>query len=146
MGNIGTCVVVLNDLDQVLVGKRKNAYKSGLYGLPGGRVGKGEKLTEAASRELKEETNFKALQLEYLGVVRETQERYDFIHFAFYCREYDGELKNMEPEKCKGWEWSDLDNLPDGMLRAHRTAVDFVKDLRDSTIKMPIADLTTLEV
>jgi ADP-ribose pyrophosphatase YjhB (NUDIX family) len=35
---IGTCAIITNSQNQVLLGKRKNSYKAGMYGLPGGRI------------------------------------------------------------------------------------------------------------
>ncbi len=70
--NIGTCVVLVNHEGKVLLGKRKNAYKSGMYGLPGGRIEYGEPMSEALAREVTEETGLEVTNFEYVGVVRET--------------------------------------------------------------------------
>lgn len=83
MGNIGCAVIVKNHQGQVLFGKRKNAFKSGLYGFPGGRINKNEKALVASKRELLEETGLKARSLKYIGVVKEWQDSYHFIHFFY---------------------------------------------------------------
>lgn len=117
--NIGCAVIVKNAEGKVLLGKRKNAYRSGLYGFPGGRIEPQEKAIEAARRELLEETSLKAKNLDYVGVVKEWQGSYHFIHFIYLCRQWDGELQLKEPEKCEGWEWFDLDTLPSSVLPGH---------------------------
>jgi 8-oxo-dGTP diphosphatase len=35
-----------------------------------------------------------------------------YIDVDFICEAPSGEPKLAEPEKCDGWEWYDLDNLP----------------------------------
>jgi len=111
-----------------LLGKRKNAYMSGYYGLPGGRMELKESLWESVKRELKEETGLQAQQIKYLGVVRELQSTYNFIHFAFLCEKYAGEVTNTEPEKCEGWEWFELDEIPQQTLPGHLAGIDIFKD------------------
>lgn len=121
---IGACVIVLNaDKTQVLLGKRKNSYKSGWYGMPGGRLEVGEPLMECARRELEEETGLNADKLEYIGMVRDWQTTYDFIHFVYVYAEPTGEVVCTEPDKCEGWEWFPLDQLPSPLLEGHVGAI-----------------------
>lgn len=127
---IGTATILLNEKGKVLLGKRKNGFKEGYYGLPGGRIDRGEKLKEGAKRELKEETNLIANHIEYLSVVKEWQkdEEQDFIHFIFLCDNWSGDLSLLELDKCEGWEWFDLDNLPDKILPGHLAGIKTLKD------------------
>ena len=120
---IGTAVIVLNNKKQVLLGKRKNAYKSGKYGLPGGRTGRSEKLVDGVKRELFEETFLEAVEISYVGVIKEWQGEAHFIHFIYLCTEWKGELQVREPDKCEGWEWFDVDSLPSDLLSGHGHAV-----------------------
>jgi len=122
--SLGTCVVILDSSKQkVLLGKRKNSYKSGYWGLPGGRLELGEPLLEAASREVFEETSLIAEGLDFLGTIREYQVNYDFVHFAFLCTHFAGSPQNREPNKCDGWEWLNLDHLPASIVPGHLEAV-----------------------
>ncbi len=120
---IGTCAILLNSKNQVLLGKRKNSYKAGFYGLPGGRIEINEPVAQAIQREVEEETGLTLHNLEYLGVVRENQGDYDFIHFVFVAKDVDQKPVLCEPEKCEGWEWIDLSDLPEGILPGHEAAV-----------------------
>lgn len=123
--SMGVCIVIFDGKKRILLGKRKNNYQSGSYGLPGGRVELGESLSAAALRELQEETGLIAYEMSYVGVVRETQEETnEFIHFAFTSNDYEGEVENIEPDKCEGWEWLSLDDLDKSkILPAHFEAV-----------------------
>lgn len=133
---IGACVIVLNLQGEVLMGKRKNAYKSGFYGLPGGRVELNEPLKNTALREVEEETGIIVNDAEYVGVVRENQGEYDFIHFVFLARDIDQSPVLCEPDKCEAWEWISLDAVPNSMVPGHQVAINLLMENSN------IADIT----
>jgi 8-oxo-dGTP diphosphatase len=136
---IGVAMIILDDSkEKILLGKRKNSYKSGSYGLPGGRLETAETLDECVKRELKEETGLETDNFHFVGVVRELQDSYNFIHFIYTCSKYTGELTNVEPEKCEGWEWHSLHDLPSNILRGHAAAIDMFH----SQTQLNLRDLT----
>jgi 8-oxo-dGTP diphosphatase len=120
---IGACIIVTS-ANKILLGKRKNSYKSGFYGMPGGRVEASEKIIDCAKRELLEETGIEANILEYVGAIRDRQTSFSFIHFAFLCKDFKGEPKLTEPDKCEGWEWFDSNKIPEDTLIGHKAAID----------------------
>jgi 8-oxo-dGTP diphosphatase len=123
--SLGVGVIVLSqDKKHVLLGERKNAFKAGWLGMPGGRVEGNEAIVETAKRELQEEAGLDADQVSYVGVVREWQGTYSFIHFGFIVTKFSGEVTNREPEKCTGWEWYSLNNLPKKILPGHKSILD----------------------
>lgn len=134
--NIGACAILLNENGQVLLGKRKNSYKSGMYGLPGGRIEFKEKIDEAIVREVIEETGLKSLEIEFTGVVRDSQDKYEFIHFIFSAKVGNQEPQLVEKEKCEGWEWFDLDSDFSNVLAGHRAGIELYKS------GQKLADLT----
>lgn len=123
---VGVCCLVINNKNEILLGKRKNNYKAGTFGLPGGRLEGNESLVDACKREVIEETGLTAHTLKYIGVVREWQEhnKWNFIHFVFVCKAFEGTVTLQEPEKCEGWEWYSLDNLPSPLLPGHKAAIE----------------------
>lgn len=124
---VGVIVLLLKE-NKLLLGKRKNGYGSGKYGIPGGRVDPGEKLESALKRELLEETGVMTVKLRLLGPIREDQGGFVFVHFAYVCTDFEGEIQVLEPNKCEGWEWFPLDNLPKNILRGHRSAIKMYKE------------------
>ncbi|MEX2013133.1 MAG: NUDIX domain-containing protein [Candidatus Levyibacteriota bacterium] len=121
---IGVPILVLNDKNEILIGKRVNSYGAGLWGIPGGRIELKEPMTTTVKRELEEETGMKAESTEFIGVVRGLQGDYSFIHFGFIVRKFSGEAENLEPKKCEGWEWISLDKLPDDIMPAHKAIIE----------------------
>jgi 8-oxo-dGTP diphosphatase len=116
----------MNPSGKVLLGKRKNGYGAGYYGMPGGHVELGEPLHAAALRELQEETAVVATQLEFLGVVRENQRNIDFIHFIYVLRNSSSTPQLAEPDKCEGWEWKNLDKA-ENILPGHQRAFELLR-------------------
>lgn len=133
---IGVGVIVFDKTKRsILLGKRKNAYLAGWYGMPGGRLETKESLIACGKRELMEETGIEAVSLSYLGVIRELQDGYNFIHFAFVCNDYRGEAYAQEPEKCELWEWYPIDALPTNILPGHRAALEIFLNPRTALYK-----------
>ena len=133
---IGACALLFNNNGWVLLGKRKNGYKEGYYGLPGGRVEVNEPVVTTVQREVEEETGLKLDNFEYLGVVRENQGDYDFIHFVYAAKNISKQPMLREPEKCEGWIWTDINNINEDVLPGHQAAIEMYltkKQLIDQT-------------
>ncbi len=77
---IGIPVIITNKSKKILLGKRKKnaAFYPSFWGLPGGILDYGEKLTECVKRETKEE----------LGVVVEVIKRSKKIYEVFPSKDY----------------------------------------------------------
>jgi 8-oxo-dGTP diphosphatase len=98
-----------------LLGKRKGSHGSGSYALPGGHLEFGETPEECAAREVMEETGLRAKNMRYLTTTNDVMER-EGKHYVtlFMVCERDGEgeePRNLEPEKCDGWEWVKWEDL-----------------------------------
>ncbi|WP_342351908.1 NUDIX hydrolase [Paenibacillus physcomitrellae] len=99
----GSCVVLLDPNDRLLLQRRKD---NGLWGLPGGAMEIGESFEDTARRELLEETGLRAGRLKMLDLYsgKDLHFRYPngdevFLIFAAYlCTDYDGELQDEDDE------------------------------------------------
>jgi 8-oxo-dGTP diphosphatase len=121
-------VCVLKKDGGILMGLRSNVVGDGYWGLPGGHLEFGEKLDEAAKRELLEETGVKALVLIFTGLVNDRRDDVHYIHLVFSVTQWEGEARNMEPNKCKGWEWHDLNSLPANIFHGHAGIIESIKN------------------
>ena len=110
---VGVAVMIIND-SKILLGKRKNAHGQGAWAPPGGHLEFGETLEECAQRELLEETGLIAESIKKLWFTNDIhlQENKHYITIFMVVDKFSGEVKNLEPEKCEGWQWFDLNNLP----------------------------------
>jgi len=117
---VGIGVLIQNNVGQVLLGHRIGTdHGNDTWSFPGGHLDWGETVHECAIREVKEETGLDIHGIELITV-------YDQLDFIDIGKHYinigtralhvEGEPKNMEPLKCKGWKWFDLENLPENLM------------------------------
>ncbi len=102
--------------NQILMLKRANTgYKDGWYSLPAGHVDGNEPAVVAACREAKEEVgvDIDPKDLQLVHTMHELAEGHERINLGFKVLHYQGELKNMEPEKCEELRWAPLRDLPE---------------------------------
>ena len=100
--------------DRVLIGKRKNAGGSGTWGFPGGHLEFRESFKDCIKREAMEETGIKIKNIKFQTLTNDIHPK-EKTHYVtlFFTSDYDsGKVKNMEPEKCEGWEWVLWNKLP----------------------------------
>lgn len=93
--------------------RRKNTgWQDGMLTLPSGHVDKGEYPSDAAVRELEEETGIKVTHedLELLGVV---YRRDKYVDFYFMVHDYEGEPVLNEPDKASEAVWAKPDERDD---------------------------------
>ena len=123
---VGLGIIIVNKDGNILVGRRKNSHAR-KFSIPGGHLEMGETFEQGAIREIKEETNLDISDPRVIAVTNnlETfkQEGKHYISVILLVRKYSGELKNMEPEKCEGWNWVDPKRLPQPHFDASESAV-----------------------
>ena len=122
---LGVISILVKD-DQVLLGQRRNAYGSGLWGLPGGKLDTDESLENCFKRELAEEVGIKPVEHRLIGVVKEWQATIFFIHFVYACLVWEGQIRNLELDKSGEWQWFKTDSLPENMLPGHKAGVEIL--------------------
>lgn len=118
------------DENAVLLSRRCNTgYEDGNYSVPAGHLDGGEEVKAAAAREAWEELGIHVAlaDLEVVGVMhrKSDDERIDFF---LVVRNWSGEIRNREPEKCDDLRWFPRDQLPVNMVpyvaRALRNALE----------------------
>jgi len=117
MYKLGTAVILFNKKAEVLIGKRLVKAGNGLYSFPGGKVENDESPEIGAARELFEETN---IIIDYKDLKKVTfttslgDEYGDKYVTLYYIAELpeNQQVINVEPNKCEGWEWHKVFNMP----------------------------------
>ncbi|KFK41301.1 hypothetical protein AALP_AA2G112500 [Arabis alpina] len=102
----------------VLLGKRRSSIGHSTFALPGGHLEFGESFEECAAREVMEETGLEIEKTTLLTVTNNVfneapkPSHYVTVFMRATLVDSSQEPRNMEPEKCEGWDWFDWLNLP----------------------------------
>lgn len=113
---VGVGVLVLNPEGKVLLGKRKGKLGEKTYSLPGGHLEFGETPEQCAARELKEETDIDAKEMEVASLTNDIAYDRHYVTIGVLVKSFEGEPKVMEEDKCESWGWYDLDDLPEPLF------------------------------
>lgn len=117
---VGVGVLIIKE-GKALLGRRKNILGDGEFSCPGGHLEYGESLEAAARREMMEECSLEVGELKFLYVFNKIA--YPPKHIVFIVFQADwisGEPQNLEPEKCHGWDWYPVDDLPQPLVYSMR--------------------------
>lgn len=112
---VGVQAMVLNDLGQILLLKRKNIFGHNTWGLPGGHLETDETIEECAVRELYEESGIKggvgSAKVKNLGnTISSNNNRH--VQIGVHIERWRGKLEIKEPHKCSAIDFFPLDKLP----------------------------------
>jgi len=132
MVRVGLGIIIVNDEDKILVGKRINSHAP-YYSIPGGHLEEGESFEQGAIREVKEETDLDIKDPMVIAVSNNLQTFKEsgrhYISIGLVVTEFEGELKNMESHKCEEWLWVDPHELPQPHFDASKQSVEcYLKD------------------
>ena len=120
----GVAVIILNEENQVLLQKRADV---GLWGIPSGHIEIGETVSEAAIREVKEETNLEIRIKKLVGVYSDPNSQVfaypngkvvHFITTCFLAEITGGELRCNSDESLE-IKFFGQQNLPQDLLKMH---------------------------
>lgn len=119
--------------NKILLGLRKGSHGENQYAWPGGHMEYMESFEDAAKREVREETGMKIDNVRFLRLynLKEYAPKH-YVDIGLIADWVSGEAKVMEPDKCEGWSWYDMDNLPSPVfatipsyIEAYRTGRNF---------------------
>lgn len=125
---VGVGVIIMRG-SKILMGKRKGSHGAGTYSIPGGHLEFGETVGTCAKREVLEETGIVLHDPLMQGgftndIFHEEQKHYATLFVV--SRFSTGEAENKEPEKCEGWDWYDLEDLPKPLFLPFQNYMDKV--------------------
>jgi len=110
---VGVGVYIIKN-GKILLGERIGSHQSNTYSAPGGKLEYGESWEQCAKRETKEETGLEIENVKFLGVTNDVmpKDNKHYITIAMIANLKSGEPEVLEPNKCLGWGWYELDNIP----------------------------------
>lgn len=124
---VGVGVTIFKD-GKVLLGKRKSSHGAGEYASPGGHLEYLESFKDCIEREVMEECGIKIKNINFQFVTNLTKySPKHYVHIGLTADWDQGEPQVLEPEKCEGWDWYDLDKLPTPLFETSKIAFDDYK-------------------
>lgn len=118
---------LLRDNKILLLRRFNTGYEDGNYSVPAGHVDEGEAVSDALTRETKEEIGVdidkKNIELVHTMHRRASETNDERLDFFFVCENWDGEAQNMETHKCDDLNWYDIAQLPDNVIPYIRDAI-----------------------
>lgn len=119
-------MVIKNNL--VLLGERLGSHGAGEYAWPGGHLEHLESFADCARREVKEETGMEIQNIKFLRLMNliEYAPKH-YVDIALTAEWQSGEPKVLEPDKCRGWDWYHLDNLPEPLFFTITSTIEAYK-------------------
>ncbi|MCL2740056.1 MAG: NUDIX hydrolase [Oscillospiraceae bacterium] len=110
---VGVGVCAIRD-GKFLIGKRLGSHGENTYAFPGGHLEFGESWEETAIRETFEETGLHVENPRFMGITNDVFEKENkhYITIFIAVDSFEGVPEVMEPNKCEGWYWVDIEELP----------------------------------
>lgn len=110
---VGVGVMIIKD-GKTLLGRRLGSHGAGEYAFPGGHLEYMESFEDCARREVREETGLEIdnVQFLFLSNVKRYRPKH-YVHVGLVADWLAGDPTVEEPDRCAGWDWYDLNRLPE---------------------------------
>lgn len=124
--SIAVFVMLLKGDELCMLRRSNTGWMDGCFSLPAGGLEKGETLSTAAARELKEETGVDAIpsELALAHTMHVWTENRSWIGHYFICREWSGVPFLAEPDKHAEVSWKNMSDLPEETIPYVRQAIE----------------------
>ncbi|MEY3183000.1 MAG: ADP-ribose pyrophosphatase MutT [Pseudomonadota bacterium] len=112
---VGLGVLLFNEFDHVLLGKRRGSHGEGMWSIPGGHIEFRESCENCAIREVFEETGVTIERPYFVGISEHYFEKENKHYISIFMKATLPEnalILNCEPHKNEEWCWFDIKDLP----------------------------------
>ncbi len=119
--------LILIENGKILLLRRYNTgYEDGNYSLVAGHLDGNESILKAMQREALEEAGIqiKEKDLQIVHVMHRKSKDRESIDYFLTCKEYLGQVQNMEKNKCDELCFYDLNHLPHNVIPYIRKAIE----------------------
>ncbi|TSC75118.1 MAG: hypothetical protein G01um101430_619 [Parcubacteria group bacterium Gr01-1014_30] len=124
---VGVGVLIFKE-GKILLGKRRGSHGEGEYAPPGGHLEYMESFEDCARRETKEECGLeiKNIRFQFAANVFEYTPRH-YVHIGLVADWKADEPELLAPEEVEGWDWYDLDKLPEPLFEIQKLAMEALR-------------------
>lgn len=134
---VGVGAIILDEQKKLFLALRGPKVKNerGLWEFPGGAVEFGETLSDALTREMREEFGIEIEVGELLDVVDHIlpEEKQHWVSPTFICRLQSGVPQIREAEKCSQIGWFSIDHIPENLTTISRKNLQHYRDKYNHT-------------
>ncbi len=125
---VGVFLLIFDD-GKLVMQYRKNCSFDGMYGLVGGHIDGGEKITSAIVREAKEEIGIDISEkdITLATICHSNAGGKEYMQFYFRCDKYSGEIVNNELDKCDHIKSFAIEKLPENTVPYIKEAIEKIK-------------------
>jgi 8-oxo-dGTP diphosphatase len=123
-------LVLIKDGKILLIRRYQTGYEDGNYSMVAGHVEQGETMRQALVREAMEEAGVGVKQEDLrllLTMHRVAEQGNERVDIFFATDIWEGEPKNMEPQKCDEMKWFELSDLPKNTIPYIRKSIECFK-------------------
>lgn len=122
--NVGIAILIRNNKNQILLGKRISKLGNHTWAPPGGKLEKGESIENSIIRETKEETGMHLIDMKFNCITNDVfEDGNHFVTIYMDATEIYGFPTVMEPNKCVEWKYFDMDDLPEPLFLCFKNYV-----------------------
>lgn len=122
-------LLLIKDEKILLLRRFNTGYEDGNYSVVAGHVDGNEEIITAMQREAKEEAGISIDKedMEIVQVIHRKAADGERIDYFLTAKKWQGEVINMEPNKCDDLSWFEIENLPDNTIKYIRFAIENYK-------------------
>ena len=125
-------LVLIKDNKVILLQRANTGCHDGEYSVVAGHVEKDETFTDAILREAKEEAGItidrNKIKVVHIQHRKSDKDGVGRVHTYFVATEWEGDIKNMESQKCSDLSWFEIDKLPQNMVDCVKFSIENIRN------------------